>query len=68
MKFSEFRRIAKDIAEKHNIDVEDVEFEVSLDPIEEGSGDVRYFGSPNELMEEGTSGKVMILVEGIKNE
>ncbi|MEO5712912.1 MAG: hypothetical protein ABIT37_05430 [Luteolibacter sp.] len=66
MKYSEFTKIAERISKEYHIPIEDVEFEVSLWPMENpAEAGVRYFGEIHELME--NQGGVMILSDGTRN-
>ena len=65
MKYLEFRKAADRVSKAHNIPLEDVEFEVSMDPKEIPAEDgVRYFGDPHELL---CSGVVTICAAGYQN-
>lgn len=66
MKFSEFKQIAERVSKDYHISIDDVEFEVSLYPMETSPEDgIRYFGEIHELMM--NQGGVMILSDGERN-
>lgn len=66
MKYSEFREAAERIHRDYRIPMDEVDFEVSMDPKEIPAEDgVRYFGDPHELM--CCQGAVMICVSGDRN-
>jgi hypothetical protein len=66
MKYSEFTKIAARLSKEYHIPIEDIEFEVSLWPMETpAEKGIRYFGEIHELM--GNQGSVMILCDGEKN-
>lgn len=66
MKFSQFKKDVENIAQRLNIPVDDLDLEISFDPINTNPEDgIRYFGEILELMENQNS--AMILCAGNPN-